>query len=89
MTLKDSLKLLPMSLKRFIKVYKISTHKWYFPYRIMTEDNLNYSGLVPHKSYYDNISESDYQVLVNELKDTEWNLRDELLKYMRNDIVSL
>jgi hypothetical protein len=27
----------------------------------MTEDNLNYSGLVPNKSFIDNISDSEYK----------------------------
>ena len=41
--------------KSLIKAYAISTQ--YFPYKFMTEDNLNYSGLVPNKSFIDNISE--------------------------------
>lgn len=89
MVFKDSLKLLPMSLKSLIKEYRIKTQKLHFPYRFMTLDKLNYSGLVPNQSYYENISDDDYQSIVSNFQDSPWILRTELLKYMMNDVVAL
>jgi hypothetical protein len=60
-----------------------------FPYKFMSIDNLNYEGAVPAKSFYDNISDIDYKLLVDDFKDKNWNFKAELLKYMKNDIVAL
>jgi hypothetical protein len=57
----------------------------------MTIDNLDYCGEVPNKSFYDEkkVSESDYDNLLEEFKNTHWILKNELLKYMKNDIIAL
>jgi len=86
---KDSYKLQPMSIRNLIKAYGITSQKLFFPYRFMTIDKLNYEGKLPDKSFYENISDLDYHKLVDEFKDRNWNLKDELLKYMKKDIVSL
>jgi DNA polymerase type B, organellar and viral len=84
---KDSYKLQPLSIRNLIKANGISTQKLYFPYLFMRTDNINYVGKVPDKSFYDNIF--DYNKIVGEFKNKNWILRDELLKYMKNDIVAL
>jgi hypothetical protein len=86
---KDSYKIQPMSLINLIKAYEITTQKLIFPYKMLRIDNLNYDGKLPDKSFYENISDLDYQKLVDEFKDKNWNLKYELLKYMKNDILSL
>ena len=64
---KDSYKILPLSLRALIKAFEITTQKLFFPYKFMTIDNLNYDGKLPDKSFYDNISDLDYQKLVGSL----------------------
>lgn len=86
---KDSYKIQPMSLINIIKAYEITTQKLVFPYNFLRINNLNYDGKLPDKIFYENISDLDYQKLVDEFKDKNWNLKYELLKYMKNDIVSL
>nr|QWO71410.1 DNA polymerase [Termitomyces sp. T123] len=86
---KDSYKIQPLSIRNLIKSYDIKTHKLYFPYRFMKTDNINYEGKLPDKSFFDNISDLEYKKIEDEFKDKNWNLKVELLKYMRNDIVAL
>ena len=86
---KDSYKILPLNLRSLIKAFDIMTHKLFFPYKFMTIDNLNYEGKLPDKSFYVNILDLDYHNLVDEFEKKNWNLKNELLKYMKNDIVAL
>ena len=89
MVFKDSYKLLPMSLKSLIKAYKVETQKLLFPYSFLKLDNLDYCGPVPSMKYYEGILKDDYIGIVNSFKDNNWDLKHELIKYMRNDIVAL
>jgi len=68
---KDSLKLLPLSLKQLIKGFEITTQKLNFPYKFMKTSNLNYVGVLPDISYYNNISDLDYNKLQEEFKDKD------------------
>lgn len=86
---KDSYKLQPLSIRNLIKANDIETKKLYFPYSFMKIDNLNYEGKVPAKTYFDNISDIEYKHILDEFKNKHWNLKDELMKYMKNDIVAL
>jgi hypothetical protein len=69
MVFKDSLKLLPMKLNTLIEEYRVKTKKLFLPYGFISLDNLNYNGKLPDKKYYVDISDDDYQTLVNEFKD--------------------
>jgi hypothetical protein len=86
---KDSYKIQPLSIRNLIKANDITTQKLYFPYTFMRTDNINYEGQLPDKSFYDNISDLEYKKIEDEFKDKNWILKDELLKYMKNDIVAL
>ncbi|KAJ4463180.1 ribonuclease H-like domain-containing protein, partial [Lentinula edodes] len=86
---KDSYKIQPFSIRNLIKANDITTQKLYFPYFFLRTDNINYEGKLPDKSFYDNISDLEYNKIAYEFKDKIWVLKDELLKYMKNDIVSL
>lgn len=89
LTFKDSYKFMPMALSKLIKDFDISVNKLLFPYKFMNINNLNYDGVLPDKSFYNNITEIDYKKLVEVYKDKNWNLKTELLIYMKNDIVAL
>ena len=86
---KDSYKIQPLSIRSLIKEMDITTKKLYFPYLFMKIDNMNYEGTLPDKSFFEDIPELEYKKIADEFKDKIWILRDELLKYMKNDIVSL
>nr|AYE93374.1 DNA polymerase [Termitomyces sp.] len=86
---KDSYKILPLSIRNLIKTLVITTQKLYFPYLFMKTDNINYEGKFPDKSFFYNISYLEYKKIAEEFKDKNWILKDELLKYLKNDIVLL
>jgi hypothetical protein len=48
-------------------------------------NTLGYSGVKPGREYYEEISDTEYE----EIKRENWVLRDECLKYLRLDLVSL
>jgi DNA polymerase type B, organellar and viral len=50
--IKDSLKLLPLSLEKLIKGFNIDTKKLLFPYRFVNKNNLNYIGSIPSFDYF-------------------------------------
>jgi DNA polymerase type B, organellar and viral len=50
--IKDSLKLLPLSLENLVRGFNIDTKKLLFPYRFVNKDNLNYTGPIPIFDYY-------------------------------------
>jgi len=86
---KDSYKILPLSLRSLTKALEVPTQKLLFPYKFMSIENLNYEGKLPDKCFYENISDLEYQVLLDTFKERNWNFKDELLKYMKNDIGAL
>jgi hypothetical protein len=50
--IKDSFKLLPLSLEKLIKSFSIDTKKLPFPYRFITKDKLDYIGSIPTVDYF-------------------------------------
>jgi hypothetical protein len=86
---KDSYKILPLKLSSLTKALVVPTKKLMFPYKFMRIENLNYNGAVPDKSYYENISDLEYQQLLDTFKERNWNFKNELLTYMKNDIRAL
>jgi hypothetical protein len=95
MFIKDSLKLLPLSLEKLIKGFNIDTQKLLFPYKFVNKDNLNYIGPIPTFDYYINngvyekSKHEKYLELSKEFNNKPWNLIEETKKYIYNDIKSL
>ena len=57
---KDSLFLLPSSLKKLSKTFNAKYIKDMFPHDFVNKDNLNYVGIVPDIKFFKNITESQY-----------------------------
>jgi hypothetical protein len=93
--IKDSLKLLPLSLEKLIKGFNIETKKLLFPYKFVNKDNLDYTGSIPTFDYYtdnglyDKSKHERYLEISKEFKNKPWNLIEETKKYLYNDIKSL
>lgn len=83
----DSICILPSSLDNLGKSFDVTTKKDVFPYTFVNKDNLNYKGDLPDFSYYKNISQNEYNNIKNSIK--EWSLKDETLRYLDKDIISL
>jgi len=87
-TFKDSLQLLLASLRKLAISFGVSTQKGIFPHKFVSEENLNYIGVVPAFEYFDNISLEDYNDYCNNFN-SNWSLRDESIKYCKADCISL
>jgi hypothetical protein len=92
-TLKDSLKLLPLSLDKLTNDFDIDTKKLPFPYKFVRWNNLNYVGSLPNYEYffdfYNDENIKKYEKLQTEFKNKTWNLMEESKKYIYNDVKAL
>jgi len=65
--LQDSVAILPKDLRSLCKDYEVEVEKGLFPYNFCTKDTLFYTGKTPDISYYNNISQEDYNSLYKEV----------------------
>ncbi len=100
---RDSLLLLPSSLRKLGENFSVDVNKSYFPYRFINNENisLNYKGEVPSIDYFDitspkddgddSFTVDDYNKYCNEFnpKKNQWDLKNELVKYCETDVISL
>ena len=90
----DSIALLPSSLEDLTLSFKTEVKKDIFPYNFVNEFNLNYEGSLPEFIYY-NDGEYDlglllkYQDKVRYYINKTWSVKDETLKYLIKDLISL
>jgi hypothetical protein len=84
-TFKDSQQLLMFYLRNLGKAFGVDVQKGFFPYNFVNENNLNYIGVTPDFSLFDNISHDEYDGITS----YNWNLKDEAIKYCEIDCISL
>ena len=75
---KDSLLLLPLSLRKLCLAFSVDTPKGYFPFLLT---NIFYTGVIPKFEYWTGISLSDYTSLKNEHGKRMWSFEQEAIKY--------
>lgn len=80
--LKDSLPILPSSLRDLAKSFNVDEQKGYFPYRFVSKNTLFYVGNVPEKKYYESISDQDYEQMLS----NKWSLKDMCIEYTIKDL---
>lgn len=83
---KDSLLMLPLSLRQLCESFKIDLAKGYFPYLL---NDLNYNGEFPKFEYFTSLSLNEYLNLKNIYLNKIWNFKSEAIKYCELDCVSL
>ena len=100
LTIYDSMLLLPAGLDKLTQAFNCS-RKGMFPLKFLNEAPLNYVGQAPGKEFHfspDPVSQKQaYEKFLaaftdyfNNIKDkTNWNLRNELLNYCKQDVISL
>ena len=92
---RDSLLLLPSSLKKLGENFNVEIKKGIYPYTFVNNINvsLDYKGPIPSHKYFEKVTKiedlKEYIKYVNFFKDKQWSLRDETLKYCKNDVISL
>lgn len=83
-TFVDSLPLLNDGLKSLGLKYVVDVVKGDFPHKFVNENTLFYVGPTPDLYYYgEDFDKNDY------IKSEKWDLRNECLSYLKNDLVSL
>lgn len=91
---RDSLQLMPISLRKLAKSFDVTSgkaEKSYFPHLLLQQENLidlNYIGDVPDIKFFTDININEY----NEYKanfTNNWSLKDEAIKYCNIDCISL
>jgi hypothetical protein len=85
---RDSFLILLNSLSGLCKSFKVDSPKIQFPILFLNEENLNYEGLVPDKSFFKNITNENWESYRNSFMNN-WNLRKEAIKYCNLDCISL
>ncbi len=89
----DSMAILPYSLEDLGIAFNVEVRKYIFPHKFVHANNLNYDGPLPDLKYYINKKNNDIVFLYKDLADAyrnkSWKMRDEVLSYLRSDVVSL
>jgi len=81
----DSLQLIPGSLNELLESFNCKNKKGIFPYKAVNKKTLFFKGDKPSINLYENISSREYQAIPN----TDWNLKDETLNYLKSDVEGL
>nr|YP_010455140.1 hypothetical protein NYK79_mgp08 [Porodaedalea mongolica]UUA03982.1 hypothetical protein [Porodaedalea mongolica]WCF76751.1 hypothetical protein [Porodaedalea mongolica] len=88
---RDSILLLPDSLAKLGKAFKLDNVKDLFPHKFVTKDNLNYKGTVPTFDFFDTskVSKDEYLSYCSRFPNNDWSLKNEAIKYCELDCKSL
>lgn len=81
---RDSILMMPGSLKSLSLSFKSDKTKLDFPHKFASADTLEYVGVKPDISYYEGMSRENYELIPR-----NWNFRYELTKYLNYDLGSL
>jgi len=79
---KDSLLLLPLSLRKLCIAFDISIPKGFFPFKLT---NIFYTGILPKFEYWTGISLGDYVSIKGEHGTKMWSFKEEAIKYCQLD----
>ena len=85
-TFKDSLLMLPQSLRSLAKSFNVE-EKSYFPFKFVNNPNisLDYVGNIPSIDQWNDITQEQF----DSLKQENWSLREESIKYCVQDCITL
>jgi hypothetical protein len=78
--------LLPSSLRNLCKSFNVLSEKGYFPFKF---NNIYYKGSFPKFEYFNDISIEQHTLLSKEFLLTEWNFKEEAIKYCKLDCKTL
>ena len=83
---KDSMLLLPLSLRKLCKAFKIKDDKGYFPFLL---NDILYKGIIPRFEYWTGITVEQYVTFATNYIGKVWSFKDESIKYCKLDCQSL
>jgi hypothetical protein len=83
----DSCRHIRRSLRESADAFDIGLQKSYFPYRFYTYENREYIGVLPSKEYFeDSDADNDFIEWYNDKINTEYNIKEEMIKYCAIDV---
>jgi|SRR5882672_552883 len=86
---RDSFLLLPSSLANLAINFGVK-NKGIFPYNFINSlEQMDYKGNVPSFKYFSNINIDRYNDYCKSFKNRTWNMKEELIKYCEQDVLSL
>lgn len=87
---RDSYLMLPSSLSKLAKQLKVE-NKSIFPYQFVNQENvsLDYIGKTPELKYFNTLDEIAYEEYFKSYLDSNWNLREETIRYCEQDVKTL
>src|SRR6266536_1306222 len=94
LSIKDSIRILPASLAKLAKDWKVETQKDHFPHYFFLdniESTLNYDGLIPSYESFEpkRTSLEDYNDMLNEFKNQPWSFLTVSRNYIMGDCKAL
>jgi DNA polymerase family B len=83
---KDSMLMLPLSLRQLCDSFKVENKKGVFPYLLQ---DINYKGQFPNYELFTSISKNEYLTIENQYSDKIWSFKEEAINYCKLDCLSL
>jgi len=83
--IRDSYAILTEKLSKLCESFGITEQKSVFPHNFVNTNNLSYIGKTPDFSYYSDIDINTYFYL----KKQDWCLKEECIKYLKLDLITL
>jgi len=83
---KDSMLMLPKSLRQLCESFNIDNKKGVFPFLL---NDINYKGLLPNFNLFPSISNKEYISLKDQYSNNIWSFKDEAIKYCKKDCLVL
>lgn len=83
---KDSMLLLPLSLKQLCDSFNIDNKKGIFPYLL---NDITYKGKFPKFELFTSISKTEYLNLKDQYSNKIWNFKEEAINYCKLDCLTL
>jgi len=83
---KDSMLLIPLSLRQLCDSFKVENKKGVFPYLL---NDVNYKGPLPDYGLFNSISKNEYLRLQDQFVQKMWSFKEEAMKYCKLDCLSL
>src|SRR6266478_5456016 len=80
---KDSMLLLPHSLRNLCSTFNIVAPKGHFPFLL---NDIFYKELLPRLELWTGLELSEFVKLVGKYTNIEWNFKDEAIKYCKLDL---
>ena len=94
LSIKDSIRIIPGSLSKLAKDYKVPTQKDHFPHYFFlnsVKETLNYKGKMPDYTCFEpkRTSKADYDVMVEEFLNKQWSFLEVSRQYIMGDCIAL